>query len=233
MLLLVPFSSKNKSKVKNRILKKSYLCKWHFSNSRKTKRKNSNGKARVCSQASLLLPVKALAFGSRISLFCFEPSMSDYFNFKLALTTTLTWAIYGAKLILNPKVCSKGWTALKSKVVQIAPFKCSTGINSIWLTPQAGFKSCTTNWTPSQDFCLEAAPDPSLVGLCPQSVPGSCWDDGMGGRRTETLGAYKILIENSVVWASSSPDLTSGILLTFFFLLRRRHVIIFDFFLYE
>lgn len=182
----------------------------------KQNEKKNNGKAHVCSQASLLLPVKALAFGSRISLSCFELSVFDYFNFKLALTTMLSWAIYGAKLILNLDLSSKGWTGLKPKVVQIAPFKCSTGITDIWLIAQVEFKSWTTNWTPSQDFCLEVGPDPRVVRLCPQHMPGSCWDDAVGGRRTEAFGTYKILIENSVVWASSSVDLTSGILLNTF-----------------
>lgn len=54
------------------------------------------GKAHICSQPCLLLPVKALALGSRISLSCFELSMFDYFKF--ALTATLTWAIYGTKI---------------------------------------------------------------------------------------------------------------------------------------
>lgn len=128
----------------------------------------------------------------------------------------LSWAIYGAKLILNLDLSSKGWTGLKPKVVQIAPFKCSTGITDIWLIAQVEFKSWTTNWTPSQDFCLEVAPDPRVVRLCPQHIPGSCWDDAVGGRRAEAFGTYKILIENSVVWASSSVDLTSGILLNTF-----------------
>lgn len=101
-------------------------------------------------------------------------------------------------------------------MIQIALFKCSTRITNIWLTPQVKFKSCTTNWTPCQDFCLEVAAGPRVVRLCPQHTPGSCWDDAVGGRRAEAFGAYKILIENSVVWASNSVDLTSGILLNFF-----------------
>lgn len=116
-------------------------------------------------------------------------------------------------------------------MIQIALFKCSTSITNIWLTPQVKFKSCTTNRTPCQDFCMEVAPGPRVVRLCPRHTPGSCWDDAVGGRRAEAFGAYKILIENSVVWASNSVDLTTGILLNFF-LLGRRHVRISDFFLY-
>lgn len=114
-------------------------------------------------------------------------------------------------------------------MIQIALFKCSTSITNIWLTPQVKFKSCTTNRTPCQDFCMEVAPGPRVVRLCPRHTPGSCWDDAVGGRRAEAFGAYKILIENSVVWASNSVDLTTGILLNFF-LLGRRHVRISDFF---
>ena len=46
---------------------------------------------RVCSRAHLLaLSVKALAFGSKISLYSFGPHMFDYANFKMAPTTKLT-----------------------------------------------------------------------------------------------------------------------------------------------
>lgn len=92
MPLVMPFSSKNKSEGKKKILKKTLFCKWHFFIAEKQNGRIVIAKqSRVCLHAHLLdLSVKALAFGSRISLYSFAPSTFDYSNFKLAPTTKST-----------------------------------------------------------------------------------------------------------------------------------------------
>lgn len=147
----------------------------------------------------------------------------------MVLTATLTWAIYGAKLIVNLNLYSKGWTGLKSKVVQMALFKCSTGVTNIWLTPQVEFKAVpqtehlprisawrwhlTPGWS-----ALPTAQALDLLGWCSGREeswsPWNIWNSHWKFNCLSTI----------FTWSHIRHPLD------FFFLLRKRHAIISDFF---